>query len=234
MIFKIGSEWLLAIAKNLNLLNEFKMQVLSDGLRITEIDNANVCLIDVVLNKELFIEYNFIEKAVYCFNVEDFYKILKDNKKTNVALSIENNKAIFSFSNGIKSELSLIDDTGDIKPFPVVEYNNEIIMDSKKFKEIIKNLSNIGDKIIIDLKENILSLSSKNENNNSSIDLIEDIILKGTARSIYSLEYLKEMIKEQISEKVILKLNDDYPLTLFYELPYFKINYILAPIINED
>ena len=102
MIFKTETIKLFAIAKNLNeFLTEFKLNITSDGLKITEIDSSNVCMLDITLNKESLTEFNFKEKEIYCLNANDFYKVLKDNKKTDVSFSIENNKAIFSFSNGM-------------------------------------------------------------------------------------------------------------------------------------
>lgn len=241
LIFKTETIKLYAMAKNINeLVKEFKIQVLSEGLRIMEIDPANVCLIDVVLNKEEMPVYNYEKKAVYCLNAEDFYKILKDNKKTDVNFYIdeERKKAVFGFSNGSKSELPLIDSDSDIKPIPELDFKGKIEIEAKKFKEIIKNLSNIGESVKIDFnsEENYLIFSAKEGENKTEIKLNSDeVLINGTAKSIYSLEYLSKMIKEQIGEKVILCLNSDRPLMVRYEASkYFKINFLLAPRINEE
>jgi len=240
IIFKTETNYLLAIAKNLkDILKEFRLQILESGLRIVEIDNANVCLLDISLNKGLCSQYEFKEgyRKDYCLNSTDFYNILKDNKKTSVSFYIENNKAVFKFDNGIKSELSFMEDERELrKEMPVMNFNTKIKLSSKRFKEIIKNFSNIGDNILIDLKQDILSLSTKNNINTSQIDLGKDEFsnaLNSTDRAKYSLEYLSKFVKEQISEFVILKFSTDNPLIIEYKTPNLEINFLLAPRVEE-
>jgi hypothetical protein len=234
-MIKIDSGVLLGIAKNLkNLISEFRIQINSEGFKIIEVDSANICLINIIVNKEAMQEFEFKENATYCFNSDDFYNILKNNKKTSVCFNVIDNKAIFSFSNGLKSELALINSENELKTIPNMEFNAEIKINSKRFKEIIKNFSQF-DSIAIDLKEDSLNFCASNGLNTSEICLNSDeCYLKGIAKSKYSVEYLLKIVSEQISEDAVLCLNSDYPVMVKYDNPYFKINYLLAPRIEDD
>jgi len=239
-LFKIDVKYLFAICKNLkDLITEVRFNLDKNGLKIVEIEPANICLIDVVLNKGLFQQLEIEDNKTFGLNVDNLYNILKEQKKQDVKVYQNNigsaDKLIFSFSNGFKSELCLIDIETDKKNIPIMEHKTEVTLKSKRFKEIIKNCVNVADALIIEKKDDDVFFIAEGLNRTEIKLQPDEVRATGeNSKSKYSLEYLNKFIKELISENVTLKFNNDYPLIVEYNIPYFKINYLLAPRIGED
>ncbi len=59
--------------------------------------------------------------------------------------------------------------------------------------------------------------------------------IEGIGKSKYSLEYLMKFIKAaKISESVVIKFADDYPLKLDFPGEKMGIGFVLAPRVEND
>lgn len=241
-LFKIDVNTLISVCKNLKeLTTEVRFNINNQGLKVLEIDPANVGMVEIEIKKYGFTELTEnAEIKSYGLNIYDLFKILKDQKKEFVRVSSEEDKLIFSFSNGFKSELPLINIDSEQKKMPSLDQNTTIEINSKKFKEIVKNCSNVGDALIIekteiDTKENNVSFSSKGLSTTEINFNSDDVKMSGeNTKSRYSLEYLEKFVKEPISDKVTLKMSNDYPITAEYVKGSLRVTFILAPRITND
>ena len=139
LLFKVENKYLIDICKNLKeLIIECRMQINRNGLRITEIDPSNICMIDVVLNNSVFYELtDDTDIKSYGINIDNLYNIIKDLKKDSVRITTDNNKLFLSFDSGFKSEISLIEIETEKKEIPIMDFNTEIKINAKRFKEIM-------------------------------------------------------------------------------------------------
>lgn len=239
-LFKTNVNLILDITKVLNsLISESTLKINKEGLKINEYDSANVCLINIEINKYQFIDLT--EKELikeYTINIKDLYKILKENKKREVSFYYdnENNKLNLMFNNGLKSELSLIDSEKEQKYDPIIDHYTKINLSSSKLKEIIKHFNSIKENVIFETDDNIFKIFSNSEKSKTEIILNEDEIYtnKYSSRSKYSTEYLNKFLNVLFTDKIVLKFSNTYPLLIEQKTDNFKINYILAPIIDND
>jgi len=235
---KINTNLLLDITKILKgltteFITEFNLKITLEGLNIKVIDPAHICFIDIEIKKNALIDFNFKKDQTIGFNTIDLYKVLKNNKKTDLKLSFDNDNVFLSFDNGLKSQLEnlKIDDpnTDNIN----LDYQTELKIDSKKFKDLIKHFSGIAEG---------LKLSFDNDNKSLKLSCLNnEIILKDLAIikdypaiSKYPTEYLKKVLSVLFTDNIILKFNNDYPITLIQQTDLFKIKYIIAPRIEND
>lgn len=239
----------LKLLETITALNEIKNEITlrfkEDGLKITEIDDANVCLCDIFINKELFVEYNesFKENPIdISINTTDILKLLKTNKNSYlcpVGLSVDDNTETrnnlkLSFSNGLNSVFPLIDLTNinEVK-IPNLNPAIRIITGSKEFKQAITSLNSIFESIQFIAKDNKFKLSAKSDLNNSEMPL-KVLDNFGDGISKYHSEYLKKIVKILINDSLTLKYGFDYPLQILQENKGFRILFILAPRIDNE
>lgn len=251
MLIKLNTQKLLNISKLLKEFNtEAKIKFNQEGLKIIEMDLSNVSLLDISLTPGEFIIYEGLEEEkTFKVNVDILYKILREQKKTEVSISLNESKSHleFNFNNGIKSMLCLLDMEGErIKEKPGLEYTTSIIIQEKPFKEAIKHLSNIKEsiKFIVDnnttqegIFKNIFKMEAKTPLNEGYIDFKrEDYIINGySAEANFSTEYLKKFIKGNFFKNSIkLNWNNDYPLSIEGQEKGLKVIFILAPRIEGE
>lgn len=242
-LFKVNSEILKGFLKPLKeLIKDFRISILEDKILITEIDKPNISLIEVNINKNQFIEYNYNKPLIVGLNVDNLYKIIKPLKKDDISFYIQDNNLILKY-NSFKSYIPLIDlnDFNDLKSIDSLNLNYplKLKLDSKGFKEIIKQFYSLNklDSIKISFNDNQLNFKSKSNKTEISLNIGDYNILKEEENNIYSfyaIEYLIKLIKIDLSDSVILNLNKEYPLMLEYGLKDFKIKMILSPRIEIE
>ena len=234
MKLKINSISLIPIFKSLSeLTNEARLQFNETGLKIIELCPANVSLTEVVLNKEMFIQYELSKNEVFGIDVMNFLKIIKDLKKSDITITNTETSLILEY-NGFKSEIPLIEIETEQKTIPNLEFNTEIKINSKTLKEILKTLCSLSESVKIEkIGDKVIFSSDKTQ---SVLYNDMEVLIKGeNCLSRYSSEYLTKFIKNQISENVILRLGTDMPLSFEYEVKnFFSIKYILAPRVEYE
>ena len=241
-LFKINTNILIDISKTLKeFITDIKINISNDGLKIQEYDNVNICFLDFNLNKGIF--ENLINDNINIgLNIEILYKLLKENKKTDVVLKTDHKKLYLSFSNGLNSEMDLIDlndfQEQNINQIHNLEFNTEIDINSKKFKDIIKHFYSNDKKICLsydDLNKTELKIYTEKSNITLNTDeiFIKNAGLSSYSKSNYSTEYLFKLSKILFTEKIILKYSSDYPLLMEFKTDLFKIKYILAPRVEN-
>jgi len=237
LLFKIDVKTLLDVIRTLKeFLTEVRFNLNNDGLKITELDPANVCLIDITLNKYKFIQLTEEEKVkAYGINTDWLYNALKENKKENVEITTQDNKLYLKFDNGINSEVNLIDIEQEKKDIPELEFKTEMTIDSKRLKEILKHFCSNSDSIVFNSLKDSFKIYSDKGLNDSEIKLnLDEVLINGEeVKSKYSTEYLSKFIKVIFSDKTILKFNTDSPLIFEQEEEGLKVIYILAPRVEE-
>lgn len=231
-LFKIETKTLIDVVKSVKeITTEARFNLNRKGLRITELDPSNVCLVDLNIDKGEFYELTDREEVKeYGLNFEDFYKKLKENKKHEVEVKQKEDKLYLNFSNGLNSEITLIDVGQEKKDIPEIETSTEIKINTKRLKEVLKHFCSNSDSVIFENNEKEFKIFSEEGDNIS----LNDVEIKGeNSRSKYSTEYLKKFIKNDFSEDTYLKFYTEYPLVFEQKTDTIKLNYYLAPRIEN-
>lgn len=226
--FKIEVKPFHEVARSIKgLIPETTLRFNQEGLKIVETDSGNVCLTEVTINKNRFSHYEINGNKEYTINTETLYDILKENKKDIVEIREAENKLIFKFNSGIIAEVDLINREADLKEVPEnMNYKTEVKTDNKRFNKIIKHFIGNEDAVIFNSND-VFKIEA--EKNRAEVEAE----IKGSGKSKYSTEYLKEMVKPKISENVVLKFSNDYPLKMVYNQRGFNISFILAPRVER-
>lgn len=133
-----------------------------------------------------------------------------------------------------------IDKASKINPTNEVQTSPDWIMeqiDSLIFKEINKNTQ----KVIFNLKEKVFFLKDSNETQGeSTISLFDfgEYKIKFIKESKVKINYymIKDLIPllKQFSDKILIKLDSDYPLKIVAYDQMYKITIIIAPWIENN
>ena len=229
------------IAKTFNTEGHIKFN--QEGILIQNIDCVNVCLNSILIKKEGTNQFLINKDLSIFLNFEDLYNIIKNNKKENITIKIldspEKPEKLYLNLDSFKSEIVLLEEENSFKEIPSLNHNLNFKMDSKKFKEVIKNLKNISDRTIFKYegqkKEFLLytlnNLDSKMEYN----ILINEIEgqKEEDLKAIFSNEYLNHYIGNILTEDLKIFISSEYPLMLIQEDRFIQYKFILAPRIEE-
>jgi len=224
-----------------SLINEGTFKFDGEKLSLKAIDSANVCMIDLEITKDSFLESE--GEGKFKVKIKDLKDALKKAKKGDILcieLDKEKNRLKILLKGVVKRIFYvplIAEEDEDIPEAKLDEFKTTIEIDSKVFKEIIESLETITESIIFESEKEKVRFSGGDELEEAviEVDKMNESVLvfevEEPSKAIYGVDYLKKMIKAQkFAPTVILKFANNYPLELTYKnLDYIRMTFILAP-----
>jgi proliferating cell nuclear antigen len=136
-------------------------------------------------------------------------------------------------------QLPLLDINEQEIKMPAVEYDTVIEVNSKAFKDILKDAALFGTSVTFSVKGGVLTVESKNtqgqlkttvkSNKTSSISSSKE----GKETTVkFSLSFLQNIVKEADGDKKItLEMKSDAPMRVSYPIGPTKIQFYLAHML---
>ncbi len=224
----------------------------TDGLYMQVMDNAKVSIVELFLPSEWFNEYNCEIDVTIGINSNILYKILNTREKTQTIEVIYNDQNNDTLSINFTSEskvaydksflVPLVDIEIDQMTIPEIEYVAEFSVASNIFANLMNQLKQFGETLDISCSEERITMSSNSyESGKMAVEIkIDDLetfaIDEGEQLNIsFSLNYMQQICCcNKLSKDIELKLCDQYPLSVIYDLEdQGSMKFYLAPKMDE-
>lgn len=224
------------------IIDEAVLQIKEDGLKILSSDRAVVVVVDFEMSKKCFDKYKLTENIEIGLNLTSFLQILKragSSDKLKLKTDGQKLEMIFENESERKFQMPTIvlgdNETPDISK---LEFKNLIKIDAAILNNAINDADLIADSMIFSIDESALRMSSSSDSNSVNIVVPKKKLKKfnyvENARSRFSLEYLKKMIKaSKITDEVEISIGTDYPMKLIFAGKNINISFILAPRVED-
>jgi len=223
------------------------------GIALQAMDSSHVSLVAMLLRAEGFEHYrcdrtiplginlSSMAKILKCAGNDDSVTIKADDKGDNVTFIFESPKGD-KFSD---FELKLMDIDSETLSIPETEYKGIVTMPSGEFQRICRDLTTIGDVVVISCSKEGVRFSVSGDIGTGNIVVRQTNEVDGDSTTIelhepvslsFALRYLNYFTKATaLSSAVTLRMAPEIPLVVEYpmeDLGY--VRYYLAPKIEED
>lgn len=230
-----------------DLISEGLFQLTEDGVKLIAADPAMVALVDFKMEEDVFEEYELDEETKVGLNLENFYSILRRaNSDDTITFSVQEEGSKFEIKMENSSTrnfslpiLNLSED--DIPSTDNLDFNVTAELETGVLENAIKDALVVGDSVTISSNGSNLQIAAEGDQSNVDFTIEEGsegiMDIEGTdASSMFSLDYLNSMVgAKKISEVMELRLGDDFPARLNFEVPEkVRLSFVLAPRIEED
>ncbi len=240
----VTGEVLKAITKAMvALVSEARFHFLENGLHSRAVDPANVAMVIVDVSTDSFEVYKVDEDTTIGVDVNRIYDISKSIKSGElVELKVEDESDLKIKFGSVEYSVALIDPSAIRKEpkVPQLELPAKIVLNAGEFKKAISAADKISDHVVFRTTEDGFYIEAEGDVDKitffmSDAELIE--FNKQEARSMFSVEYLKEFIKVAGSGDLLtIYLGINYPVRLQFDVANgkVKVEYILAPRIEAE
>ncbi|CAN6308226.1 unnamed protein product [Urochloa humidicola] len=217
------------------------------GFSLQAMDSSHVALVALLLRAEGFEHYrcdrnlsmgmnlNNMAKMLRCAGNDDIITIKADDGSDTVTFMFESPKQdkIADF------EMKLMDIDSEHLGIPDSEYQAIVRMPSAEFMRICKDLSSIGDTVVISMTKEGVKFSTSGEigsanivcRQNQTVDKPEEATIIEMQEPV-SLTFTKA---SSLSEQVTISLSSELPVVVEYKIAEMGyIRFYLAPKIEED
>ncbi len=221
------------------IINDVNICFDSSGMKILAFDVAHVTLVHVFLEAENFEEYSCQREIFVGINVSNMFKLLKsisnndilsmtsDDEMLHIVITNESKRTTSKFS------IKLLDLNEDILEIPSIDMPISTQMPSIDFQKIVRDMSIIGDDVII--RRTGTDLVFKCDGDFASKETIieqSDDVGSG-AEGVFSLKYLSMFTKATIlcSTVQIFQSDDESPVVFKYPIANLgNLKFFLAPM----
>jgi proliferating cell nuclear antigen PCNA len=225
-----------------------------DRLYIQGMDSAHVSLFELHLLSSWFDVFEVPTQVIIGLDIKLLAGILCfRDKEQNIKLELDYDGdklyigLISEDTLNKEFEIPLIDLDEERLSIPNVEYPADFVIESKKFKELVDQMSFFGNEIIFDCDEEHIKMFSKGDNGqmkvNISFDDVDEYAIEEEKKLKlkFSSGYIQWMTEyASFIEKTHVYLSDTVPMQIYYSLDEDDdtsmknyIRFYLAPMIDD-
>jgi proliferating cell nuclear antigen len=228
-----------------NLISEGTFKISDDGLHLVAADPAMVALVDFTMQKEAFDQFEAAEESEIGLNLENLYSIIRRASSSDrLVMELNDSKFVITIKNNSTRQFSLpllnLDD--DEVSVDNLDFQAEADFKSSVLSDGIGDASVVGDSVTISAEDNEFTIKAEGDSSDAEFTIEEgsdgmmDLNVDSPVHSMFSLDYLNKMMKaEKLSDTVRVRLGDDFPVRLDFEVPEkLQLGFILAPRIEEE
>ena len=216
-----------------------------DGISLTAADRAMVAVIDLLISKDSFEEYDVKEEKEVGLNMTNFLSLLKRARGANkIGLELSENKLILTIFNGTKRRFTvpLLQITREeIPPIEQLEFKANVTLKPDILEDAVMDASVITDAVTFYATKDEFKISAEGDVSQTELELrpgeegLIDLQVKEDSKAKYPLDYLEKILKAaKISDEVSLKFAQDYPMRIDFKYEgKARISMVIAPRVSE-
>jgi proliferating cell nuclear antigen len=226
-----------------SIVDEGRINLSPDGISVRAVDPANVAMVALNLNSGAFEEFNATEGelGVDLKRLGDIVDMAQKTEMVELELDETLHKLVVSMS-GLTYKISLLDPASIRKEpkIPQLELSATIVLSGNDLKRAVKAAEKVSDHMCMGVEDDIFYLEAEGDSDRMRLEIVEDQLISlksGDARSLFSLDYLSEMIKSAgKANEVTIGLGRDFPTKINFKIANGggDVNYLLAPRIESE
>ena len=227
------------------LLDETELHIKEKGIEMISADRAVVVVVDFMLSRNAFKEYNHQSDMKIGVNLISLLSVLRRARpQDKLRIKVEDNKLFLTLeSDSTRSfVLPLIGVSREESP-PVdkLDFSASIKINSDVLGSGIEDAELIADSVVFTVRKDAFVMKSESDSSSTQLMLptgtegLNIINVNEPVRARYSVDYLKKIIKaKKVAEMASVHMSTDYPMRISFDVPgKITLGFILAPRIEE-
>ncbi|KAK1267621.1 Proliferating cell nuclear antigen [Acorus gramineus] len=227
----------------------------STGVSLQAMDSSHVALVALMLRSEGFDHFRCDRSVSMGMNLANVSKLLRCSAPDDiVTLRADDDADTLTFMfESLKQdkisdfEMKLMDIQSEHLGIPEAEYQSIVRMPSQEFARICKDLSSIGDTVVISVTKEGVKFSTRGDignanivcRQNTSVDKLEESTIIEMTQPVsltFALRYMNCFTRATpLSNTVTISMSSDLPMVVEYKIAEMGyLRFYLAPKIEDE
>ncbi len=216
-----------------------------EGMKLRSTDPSKIAMVDFLLPKQAFREYEVTETVKVGLNIDDILNALKRAKSTeevHLSLSEDGSRFIVELIGKARRRfvLPVLDIAGAELPTPKLTFTASAKVMAEVIQNAFKDADAFASHVTLDMTSDAFTIKASGTKGEYVLELKKDVhdalldlTVSEPARASYPLDYLQDMVGEvSKTAAVTLSIKTDAPLKLGYSIGDASFVYYLAPRIE--
>jgi proliferating cell nuclear antigen len=227
------------------LIDEGTFDIDKNGIKLRAMDPSHVAMVDFEWPKTVFDDYSCDTPTKLCINISEMLKFLKRiGSDESLELSVDSQARLNMILQGKYTRtfnMATLEPITEEIPAPKISFNAIAKISTSCLKNAMDDIATVSDHIQFEMTSKTLNMSATGYLGSASVEVGTDseellsLSVKEKSTATFSLNYLSETIKaaSTISDVVTIEFSKDMPLRLNFEMTEGKLQYYLAPRIDN-
>jgi len=225
------------------LVDEAKFNFGKEALVVKAVDPAHVAMVDLTLDRQAFEAYKAddAELGLDLDKMKEVLKLARAGDVLSVTQEEDKNRLVVHVGN-ITRRMSLVDTAGMSDPkVPNLNLPAKIRVRTEELRQGIRASESVSDHIALIATPDGFEILSEGDTDSVNLklpkDMLDELVCKEKARSLFPLDYFANMIKAiSTAPTVTMYMGNDYPVRLEFDIAGGKgqVKYLLAPRIENS
>jgi proliferating cell nuclear antigen len=227
------------------LIDEGTFDIDKNGIKLRAMDPSHVAMVDFEWPKTIFNGYNCDIPTKLCINISEMSKFLKRiGSNESLELSVDQQTRLNMIIKGKYTRtfnMATLEPISEEIPAPKITFNAIAKISTSCLKNAMDDIATVSDHIQFEMTPKKLVMSASGYLGSASVEVDTDseellsLLVKEESRATFSLNYLSETVKaaSSLSDVVTIEFSKDMPIRLNFEMPEGKLQYYLAPRIDN-
>jgi proliferating cell nuclear antigen len=225
------------------LVDEAKFNFGKEALVVKAVDPAHVAMVDLTLDRQAFEAYKAddAELGLDLDKMKEVLKLARAGDVLSVTQEEDKNRLVVHVGN-ITRRMSLVDTAGMSDPkVPNLNLPAKIRVRTEELRQGIRASESVSDHIALIATPDGFEILSEGDTDSVNLklpkDMLDELVCKEKARSLFPLDYFANMIKAiSTAPTVTMYMGNDYPVRLEFDIAGGKgsVKYLLAPRIESS
>ena len=226
--------------------DEGSFKITGEGMRFVAMDPAHISLVDFELSRMAAEEYECDEETEMTVNLGQLLRLLRSARDQQITLSYNPEAKqleviLVSPSRESRLSLSTLEPIESNPTIPRLSFEACARISSKAMKEAISDCFKVSDYVKVSISPEDLILAAGSELGKVEIrfprhgNAIYDIDAEKEARACFPLSYFEKIVKAgaSVSDETVIELATNKPIKLGFPIPSGKLEYLIAPRIEN-
>ncbi len=225
------------------IIDEGVFVINENGISLKAMDAARIAMVSLSISPDILEEFDTEGENDVGLDFKRLSTVVKRGRN-NEALDLSFDSGSFlklTFIGRYKRSFNIpiLDIKRESLPVPTPNFTSLVEVDSFVVKDALKDAEIVSDNIVLIVDDDGFKMEAKSDTGRvSSVleknnELLSRIEMKDRAKSMFSLEYLKNMITPATGN-VTIELGVDMPIKLSYSISGAEVIFFLAPRIEQD
>lgn len=225
------------------LVDEIKLHVGPDGLKVRTVDPAHVAMVDLSVAAKAFLEFKAteLELGIDLDKLKEILALGSGDEVLTLEFKEDQNRLVVTMGNLVR-RMSLIDPSGMPDPkVPNLNLPNRVKIRSSELLQGIRASKSISDHLALVVDEGGFEVNAEGDTDTVNLRLAKNQLIELVAaertKSLFSLDYFSNLVKAaDANTEVTLLLGSDYPVRVEYAFAdgHGVVKYLLAPRIENE
>jgi len=216
------------------------IEIKNDGILIRVMDPSRVAMLDYFISKRAFHEYRVHTEGFLLVDLEGVLKQIRHLRKDTLIKALVDGKdgkftiTLVDARERQRTFLMLEVEKLEVPPAPKLNLTARVKVIASDFYSDLEDMGSAGDTVSFeaDHKNFIIKTAGELATAKNQYSTEEGVILEvegnGDNRAVYSLSYLKALIRKDLSDTIVFEWSKDMPLRITHENVLEKGSRIVA------